>query len=408
MPVIASLDSLIRIADRFEGTPVRSVPERCLRRRHKEAPCRRCLEACPTQAITEDDSIALDAERCVGCGLCLHLCPTETFSGSADRAGKLLRVLGSLSDGRVEFACDRKDSLGLTRAEVSHVVEVKPCLATLSLPTLLAAAAQGIANDRSGSATRLWLNDEPCLDCPIGSVQSEIRRMVEATNRLLTAFGWEPSVFTYSGWPELLAGESQERPVVQGDLPRYTRRDFFSSMRRQAEGVLVSAMAENLPVETGPGVEHKLAYRVPPGHRSLARILTRLGQPVAERLDTAGLPFGAVSIGGDCTACGLCARFCPSGALTFVDDEEFFVINFTAVECLDCTLCSLICPADAVVFEPEVDPRQLAAAPQTLRAGRLAPCHECGTLCTTEHDEPLCFVCRQRQEQSWRVGLRRP
>jgi ferredoxin len=397
----------MRIAEQFEAAPVRVAPERCLRRRHKEAPCRRCLEACPTQAITEGDQIALDAKRCVGCGLCVHLCPTETFRGSAGSAGKLLKVLGALSDGSVEFACDRKDSLGLTRAEVSHVVKVKACLGTLSLPTLLAAAAQGATNDRSGSAARLWLNDEPCLDCPIGSVQSEIRRTVEATNRLLVAYGWGPSVFTYSGWPELLAGESQERPVVQGDLPLYSRRDFFSSLRSQAQGALVSAMVEKLPVETGQDVEYKLAHRVPSGHRSLARILTRLGQPLPERLETAGLPFGAVSIRGDCTACGLCARLCPSGALSFVDDEEFFVINFNAVDCLDCTICSLICPADAVVFEPELDPRQLAAnVPQILRAGKLAPCQKCGTPCATEHDEPLCYVCHQRQGQSWRVDWR--
>jgi len=407
VPVMMGLDRLIRIADQFESAPVRIAPERCLRRRHKEAPCQRCLEVCPTQAITEGGPIALDVEHCVGCGLCVHLCPTEALCGSADRAGKLLKVLGSLSDGRVDFACDRKASPALTRAEVSHVVEVKPCLAALSLPTLLAAAAQGAADDRSVHAAKLWVNDEPCLECPIGSVQSEIRRTVEATNRLLTAFGWEPSVFTYSGWPDLLAGESQERPVVQGDRPRYTRRDFFGSLRRQAQGALVSAVTESLPAETDLGVEHKLAHRVPSGHRSLARILTRLGQPTAERLETAALPFGAVSIGEDCTGCGLCARLCPSGALNFVGDEEFFVINFTAVECLDCTICSLICPVDAVVLEPEVDPKQLAAdGPQALLAGKLAPCHRCGTLCTAEQDEPLCFVCLQRQEQSWLVDQR--
>jgi len=402
--VVLGLDSIARIVDQFEAAPINLAPEWCLRRRHKQAPCRRCLEACPTQAITEGDPVALDIERCVGCGLCLHLCPTEAF-GPGDRAGKLLEVLGLLSDDRVELACGRKDSLALTRAEVTYVVEVKPCLAILSLPTFLAAVAQRTAMDRSGHTGRLWLNDEPCADCPIGSVQSEVRRMVETANRLLAAFGQGPCFFTYSGSPDLLAGEPQERPVVQGDLPRYSRRGFFDSLRRQAQGALVSVVAESLPAESRPAVEDKLPHRLPPGRRSLARVLTRLGQPTVERIETTGLPLAAVSIEGDCTACSLCARFCPSGALAFAADEGHFVINFTAVNCLGCTICSLICPTRAVAFEPEVETRQLVkGAPRTLRAGELAPCQGCGVPCAAGDDEPLCFVCRQRQEQSWLTG----
>lgn len=405
MAVVLGLDSLTRIVDQFEAAPISLASEWCLRRRHKQAPCRRCLEACPTQAITEGDPVALDVLRCVGCGLCLHLCPTEAFYGPGDRAGKLLEVLGLLSNGRVEWACGRKDNLALTRAEVSYVVEVKPCLAILSLPTLLAAVAQRTAKDRSGYTGRLWLNDEPCLDCPIGSVQSEVRRIAETANRLLAAFGQGPCFFTYRGSPELLAREPQERPVVQGDLPRYSRRGFFDSLRRQAQGALVSVVTKSLPVETPLAVEDKLLHRLPPGRRSLARVLTRLGQPTAERIETTGLPFAAVSIEGHCTACNLCARFCPSGALAFASDEGHFVINFTTVNCLSCTICSLICPTEALVFEPEVETKQLVEDTlQTLRAGKLAPCQGCGVPCAAEDDEPLCFVCRQRQEQSWLTG----
>lgn len=395
------LGGLTGIVDQFEEAPVSLAPEWCLRRRHKEVPCRRCLEACPTQAITEGEPVALDAERCVGCGLCLHLCPTGAFTGPDGRAGKLPDILASLSDGRVELACGRKDRLALTRAEVSYVVEVKPCLAALSMPTLLAAVVLRTASDPAGRTGVLWLNDEPCVDCPIGSVQGDVQRTAEEANRLLAVFGLGPSVFTYRGSPESLAREPQERLVVQGDLPRYSRRSFFGSLRSQTLRALASVVAESRQEEPLPAVEDKLPQRLPKGRRTLARVLTWPGPPAVGRIDTTGLPFGAVRIGEGCSACALCARFCPSGALAFAGNEGHFAIVFVAVHCLDCAICSLVCPAGVVVLEPEVEARQLVAGtPQTLWSGRLSPCQVCGIPCSAGHDEPLCFVCRRRQEQT--------
>ncbi len=398
------LDSLVRIADRIETAPVSLKLERCLRRRHKEAPCRRCIEACPSQAITEGEPVALDAERCAGCGLCLHICPTEAFLGPGDGGSKLLRVLGSLDEGDVELACDRKADLSLARAKVSYVVKVKPCLASLSLPTLLAAVIQKKTSHRTGLATNIWLNDEPCRTCPIGAVQSEVRRTMAAANRLLAAFGLGARIFTYRGSPELLPRNQRKRPVVQGDIPHYSRRDFFGSLRNQTRRAWVNLAAESLAEDIPPAVEDKLPHQLPSGRRSLTRILYHLGQPAVESIEASGLSLGTVSINRDCTACGLCARLCPSGALTFAGHDRRFTIGFTPVDCLGCTICTLICPSKAASFRPEVDTRSLVAgAPQTLHAGRLGSCRVCGAHCTERHNEPLCFVCQRRQEADRRT-----
>lgn len=34
-----------------------------------------CIEVCPTEAITRDDAIRINAEECIGCGACVNACP---------------------------------------------------------------------------------------------------------------------------------------------------------------------------------------------------------------------------------------------------------------------------------------------------------------------------------------------
>jgi ferredoxin len=40
--------------------------------------CGACLEECPTEAISEGDSIyTIDGEKCIDCGLCQESCPVD-------------------------------------------------------------------------------------------------------------------------------------------------------------------------------------------------------------------------------------------------------------------------------------------------------------------------------------------
>ena len=156
------LSGLLQFTDPLEPPAVKLAPGQCVRGRHKEAPCQLCFNACPTQAITAGNPVALDVSRCVDCGLCLHLCPTEAFTRPDNRVGKLLNVLGSLDDGRIEFACSQKNEIALTRANVATIVEVKSCLAAISVSTFVAAVAQYQTRSSLNHPAMFWLNDEPC------------------------------------------------------------------------------------------------------------------------------------------------------------------------------------------------------------------------------------------------------
>ena len=58
-----------------------------------------------------------------------------------------------------------------------------------------------------------------------------------------------------------------------------------------------------------------------------------------------------------CTACGICAERCQTGAMKLADDKEIAVVDLT--RCLGCGLCVASCPADAIELrnkEKEVIP----------------------------------------------------
>ncbi|NLN76348.1 MAG: 4Fe-4S binding protein [Armatimonadetes bacterium] len=43
--------------------------------------CAACVEACPVEAITiADDLAVVDADTCTDCGACVDACPTEAIS----------------------------------------------------------------------------------------------------------------------------------------------------------------------------------------------------------------------------------------------------------------------------------------------------------------------------------------
>ncbi|MCC2688256.1 MAG: 4Fe-4S ferredoxin, iron-sulfur binding protein, partial [Rhizobiaceae bacterium] len=69
----------------------------CAHSRSRIVGCTRCLEVCPTGAITPaGNHVAIDAEVCAGCGSCAAACPTGAAEYAVPKADALLRRLRSL------------------------------------------------------------------------------------------------------------------------------------------------------------------------------------------------------------------------------------------------------------------------------------------------------------------------
>ena len=65
------------LPDRFMGRPVINSKD-CL------SDCTRCVEICPTQAITQAEGLRLDMGACLFCAECAHVCPHQNIYFSKD------------------------------------------------------------------------------------------------------------------------------------------------------------------------------------------------------------------------------------------------------------------------------------------------------------------------------------
>ncbi len=99
-----------------------------------------------------------------------------------------------------------------------------------------------------------------------------------------------------------------------------------------------------------------------------------------------------------CTACTLCAKFCPTGALKFLSNSGSFALTLQSSLCLgqDCNICVLACPEQAVSAQPFTESPNLFTK-KPLVAGNLTPCQRCQQPIAQGPDLPTtCFACRPK------------
>jgi Fe-S-cluster-containing hydrogenase component 2 len=381
-------EKVVGVLDRLQPVAIRVAPERCLNRRHKDSKCSLCL-ACPTGAIvTTAMSVMVSAEKCVTCGLCVSVCPTEAFSVQGPAHADLLRLAAGGRGAVLEVACPRRSPIERSRSPAGAVLRVS-CLGWLSPSLLVAMLAQGISN--------LWLDDSTCADCLTGSAHETIVRAVETANRLVGLFGRSPGVALYTGSPERL-GTARTLEVWDPRRPVYSRRDLFTAFRRVATQTAATVADQALPAPAPAKLPRHL-----PAHRALlSAALPRLLVEGASAGSVSGLPVGKVEVSPGCTACGLCARICPTGALAFAKAQGEYSLKLSVTKCLGeaCRLCSLICPVQAVGFAKQASPAELVnESPLTLRAGSVVACSRCGAPMaapsTNQADgQAVCHICQ--------------
>ena len=361
-------------------------PERCSHSHDKFVDCEACLGICPVEAIQPGKPPRFDAEVCAGCLACLPLCPSGAFNAD-DGIHDLLNCATHVESTQIELVCQAHHRAQNGISEDGVGIRIRGCLVGLGSGTYLALAAMGLE--------KVTVRLDACSECPWSSLKGQVKAQVETAKRLL--FAWDKADFVQT----VTELETMcERLLWDAQNPPLSRRDLFVMLSRQGQATLARAI-EKEGTPTG-----KQAGR---GHRRLANAITHLPKPEVN-LSLDGLGFGMLTVSEDCTACGSCARFCPTGALEFEVNKEAhtYSLRFTPQECIGCQACLHICADSAVSLDSAPALGQVFGTNEalTLRSGELSRCDRCHAYFAAHPGVRLCPNCEFRQKNPF--GSRLP
>jgi ferredoxin len=314
--------------------------------------CTRCLDLCPTGAITPNgNAVVIDANVCAGCGSCASVCPTGAASYSLPSADALMRRLRTLlqtyrkaggSDALVLFHDgEHGDAIIDALARFGAGLPAKVLPLRVNEVTQLGPEAIAAVFAYGGTGVAVLTRGKPRHD------MTGLRRAVEMSGKVVAALGFGEGVarIIETDDPDQLrvmldtapAGVATQKPA--GFIPRGAKRGVLETTFRELH------LAAPAPVDIVP----------------LAP----------------GAPFGGVKLNVEgCTLCHACVTACPTAALS--DNPDRAMLRFTESLCVQCGLCESTCPEDVITLEPRLDFQAWNAPLRVLKEEEPFNCIACG------------------------------
>lgn len=366
-----SVEDVMEIAESIRDRPIAIVDERCVAVRNRNSTCKCCSEACIKDAISvSNNTVKLDLNACMACGACTAVCPTEALVSleppDEALAQQAVNSVEQTGENQVIIACARIASK-LT-ADPRKFAEV-PCLCRVDESLMLSFASHGFD---------VLLVDGNCKTCKYRDTNDVTDFVIDQTNDLIEKWGGTAQITRSSEFP----ADCAMRPEDVRNLRARERRGFFGSTADKAKAAAYTAAMKELHLK-GDDKPKSLRERLQAAHGHLPQFsmvrhdnalnaLDRMGQAVDDDPFNTTM-WGHVTFDKEkCNGCGMCAMFCPTGALKKIDGKSAhdpYTMEFTCSACTDCGLCEDACFKKAIHVSEMVKPSQLMSfEPETLQA----------------------------------------
>jgi ferredoxin len=361
--------------------PLALDASQCVRAKDKLSKCELCIRACPVNALRLDAPMALDEKLCVACGACVRVCPVNAFTG-IDGDNDLLNCVARVNPTQLELTCARHPHAEIGLPAEATVIRTSTCLAALgaSIYVRLLSQVESIA-----------IRLDVCGECSSGRLQADIAQAFAPVRQLFPA-----RAHLVNNQPDTSA---PARAVYDAKSPPVSRRDFLRAFTGESVRTALRIISSD---------ENKTSATHLPRERM--RLLAALKWASSIDLNVRAEFAGAIRLKVDekCTACGVCARVCPTGALQFskADNKEYRLTCIVA-HCTDCGMCRDMCEPGALQRDGVPTLAELVAVePMVLRAGALKLCSKCNAPFAAAMEGNLCPICDFRQRNPF--GALRP
>ena len=323
----------------------------CAHSRSRKTGCTRCLDVCPTGAITPaGDQVEIDPHVCGGCGMCASVCPTGAATYQLPAGNALFERLRSLleayhkaggSDAVLLLHDGRhgEEMISLMarggRGLPPHVIPFPLNEVTLiGFDFLSMAFAYGatqvallVGPDKQGELEG--------LAGQIALAETVMEGLGHGGGRVALLDELDPDAVEERLW----ALQSRSRPEPGSFLPMGGKRTRTMLALRHLHG-------------TAPEPQDLL--------------------PLPK-----GAPFGRVKVDTDgCTLCLACVSACPTGAMQ--DDPDRPWLGFNEEACVQCGLCANTCPESVITLEPRLNFTEEARSAVKLNEAEPFNCIRCG------------------------------
>ncbi len=319
--VDAQLDEWIDLVGKYEKPKFFNYdPLICAHNSRGIPACRRCLDACPAEAIISiGEKIQVNPMLCQGGGICTTVCPSGAlryrYPSTADWLNRMRLLCHTFIDATDEGPiivlydeCSLFDPITVPDAVIPIKIEEMGCIGIESLLNTIAYGAKAVR-----------LVDYPQLP---PAVRAAMQRQLDIISSLLNGLGYPEAI----GW-------WAEDPDYRCTMPKMTAATHLANDQKRP--MLFTALDFLFDQAVNP----KTTFDLPPG-----------------------APLGEVQVNRDtCTLCLSCVAVCPAQALR--DGGQVPALKFIENNCLQCGLCASACPERDITLHARI--RFPAAVRQT-------------------------------------------
>ena len=311
-------------------------PQRCSRIKHKSSACTACHLNCPADAIAVGGpgmTIRVDWNKCTGCGICVNVCPSQAYTL---RHGGYKEILDNCcrsitADGVLNIRCSDAEA---RRGSNEAAMECVGFLNVVDIIILYLKGARKIVLRKGDCAECISKHGDRILAKEIDLLK-ELAGIFEDLNNLKIDYKGSETIIEFPIQKPIYRPKEKEKPN-----PVLDRRGLFSFFKENIKETAIKSDSMMSVEKPEPRTIISFEQYLPQRRQLFLDSIMELGNLISSEAATSRL-FNDLYIDDSCIFCGMCAKFCCTGALSI--NKERTEITFNPSKCTSCMLCEKAC-----------------------------------------------------------------